>query len=62
LPDEDGGFADVVDVAGGKVDVQGVTKSVHESMDFGGIASSRAANSLNLGPPFPPEASWWALA
>lgn len=62
LFDKSGGFADVVDVSGGKVDMQGVTKSVHKSMDFGGIAAARAANSLNLGPPFPPAASWWALA
>src|SRR5581483_3417058 len=59
--DERGGFGDVVDVAACEVDVQGITEPVHKSVDFGGKASARASNTLNLSPPFPPAASWWDL-
>jgi hypothetical protein len=52
------GLGDVVDVAGGEVEVDGVTKSVHESVDFGSETSARASNTLNLGPPFPPAECW----
>ena len=58
--DEDGSFGDVVNVSGGEVDVERITETVNESVDFGGKASARASNTLNLGPPFPPAASWCA--
>lgn len=52
------GFGAVVDVAGGEMDVDGVTKSVHDSVDFGGETPARASNTLNFGPPFPPAECW----
>jgi hypothetical protein len=55
--DENSGFGDVVDVAGRDVDVERITETVNESVDFGGKASARASNTLSVGPPFPPEAS-----
>lgn len=57
LFDEGFCFGDIVNVARTEVDVDGVTETVHECMDFGGKASARASNTLNLGPPFPPAAS-----
>jgi hypothetical protein len=55
-------FADVVDVPRREMDVDGTTETVHESVDFGGETSARASNTLTLGPPFPPAASWCAFA
>jgi hypothetical protein len=51
------GFADIVDVARREVDVQRVTESIHESVDFGGKTSARLPNTLRLSPPFPPAES-----
>jgi hypothetical protein len=51
-------FADVVDVPRREVDMEGTTETVHESVDFGRETSARASNTLTLGPPFPPAASW----
>ena len=62
LLDELGRFGDVVDVPWGDVDVERITEPVHESVDFGSETAARASNSLALGPPFPPAASWCALA
>lgn len=56
------GFGDIVNVAGGEMDVDWITESVDESVDFGSKASTRRSNTLMLGPPFPPAASWWAFA
>jgi hypothetical protein len=50
-----------VDVARREVDVEGTTETVHESVDFCGETSARASNTLTLGPPFPPAASWCAF-
>jgi hypothetical protein len=55
------GLGDVVEIAGREVEVDGITETVHESVDFGGKASARASNTLNLGPPFPPAECWCAL-
>ena len=52
------GLGDVVDVAGSEVEVDGVTETVHKSVDFGSETSARASNTLNLGPPFPPAECW----
>jgi hypothetical protein len=43
-------LGDVVDVAGGEVDVKGITETVHESVGLGGRASARASSTLTLGP------------
>lgn len=51
-------LADVVDVPRREMDVEGTTETVHESVDLGGETSARASNTLTLGPPFPPAASW----
>ena len=51
-------LGDVVDVPRGEMDVEGTTETVHERVDFGGETSARASNTLTLGPPFPPAASW----
>jgi hypothetical protein len=59
--DESRRFGDVVDVSGREMEVDGVTQSVDESVDFGGETSARASNTLILGPPFPPAECWWAL-
>ena len=56
--DERGCLADVVDVSRREMDVEGTTETVHESVDFGRETSARASNTLTLGPPFPPAASW----
>jgi hypothetical protein len=50
-----------VDVPRREMDVEGTTETVHESMDLGGETSARASNTLTLGPPFPPAASWCAF-
>ncbi len=55
-------FADVVDVPRREVDMDGTTETVHESVDFCGETAARASNTLTLGPPFPPAASWCAFA
>ena len=55
-------LADVVDVSRREVDVEGTTETVHESVDLCGETSARASNTLTLGPPFPPAASWCAFA
>ena len=55
---ERGRLADVVDVPRREMDVEGTTETVHERVDFGGETSARASNTLTLGPPFPPAASW----
>jgi len=55
-------FGDVVDVPRREMDVEGTTETVHESVDFGRETSARASNTLTLGPPFPPAASWCAFA
>ena len=55
---ERGRLADVVDVPRREMDVEGTTETVHESVDLGGDTSARASNTLTLGPPFPPAASW----
>ena len=52
------GLADVVDVSRCEMDVEGTTATVHESVDLCGETSARASNTLTLGPPFPPAASW----
>lgn len=54
--DESGCFGDVVDVAGGQVEVDRVAQSVDEGMDLRSGTASRASNRLILGPPFPPAA------
>jgi hypothetical protein len=54
-------LGDVVDVPRREMDVEGTTETVHESVDFGGETSARASNTLTLGPPFPPAASWCAF-
>ncbi len=51
-------FGDVVDVPRRDMDVEGTTETVHESVDLSGETSARASNTLTLGPPFPPAASW----
>lgn len=51
-------LGDVVDVARSEMDVEGTTETIHESVDFGGETCARASNTLTLGPPFPPAASW----
>jgi hypothetical protein len=50
-----------VDVPRREMDVEGTTETVHESVDFGRETSARASNTLTLGPPFPPAASWCAF-
>jgi hypothetical protein len=59
--DELGRFGGIVDISGREMEVDGITQSVHKSVDFGGKASARASNTLTLGPPFPPAECWWAL-
>lgn len=55
-------LADVVDVPRREVDMDGTTETVHESVDLCGETAARASNTLALGPPFPPAASWCAFA
>lgn len=40
----------------GKLDVERLSECVYESVDFRGKTSSRASQSIALGPPFPPAA------
>lgn len=59
--DELGGFRDIMNVSAGEMYVEWITEPVHKSVDLGSKTPSRAPNTLNVGPPFPPAESWWAL-
>lgn len=53
-------FADIGDVSRRDMEMDGVTQSVHQSVDLGGKTTARASNTLRLGPPFPPALCWCA--
>jgi hypothetical protein len=54
------GLRAVVDLAGREDKAQRVAEGVDGDMDFRGRAAARAADRLNLGPPFPPAECWCA--
>lgn len=56
------GFSNVMNISGTEVEMRWISEGVHDCMDFGGRASARASNMLNLGPPFPPVPCWWTRA
>lgn len=53
------GWRIITDLPARQVNLDRVAQSVHYSMDFRGISTSRTTYSLFFVPPFPPEPCWW---
>ena len=58
--DEILGLEDIVHLAAGQDEADGIAKRIHTGADLGAQAAARTPDRLIFAPPFAPAACWWA--